>query len=104
MKLKTYFFFEDSMDYMGLVIETGRLGISIKAPVAIRRLQIRTNMSETKLLLCFCNIFWGFVLNFAGIDVPFNCKLEKIPPFNFNRLNETEVEVLETLQHELLSL
>lgn len=103
LELKKCIFFEDAFYYLGRLILVGRAGISTKATHAITRPQQPTKVTERKSFLSLCNVCRRFLAGFARIAAMLNCMLGMDQPFHFGRLNQTEIEVPETLQHRLLS-
>lgn len=75
----------------------------MKATDAIPGLQQPTNATEPKSFTGICSVFRRFVPNCIRIAALLNRKLEKNRRFRFGRLNETQIEGLEMLQHRLLS-
>lgn len=74
-----------------------------KATNTLPRIQNSTDMTEGKSVLCLWDVFLWLVPNFAGIAAPLNKNLKNDQPFHFRRLNETEIEACETVEHRLLS-
>lgn len=98
LKLKKSCSLEDHIGYMGLAIQPGRFGITTRATDVIWALQNPTNFTEIRSFLCLCNICRRVVPDFTRIAVLENGNLENDQPFHFGRLNESEIDALETLQ------
>lgn len=103
LKMDKCFFFEDHMDYLGDLYQPCKLRISTKAATAIGELQLPINVTELKLFLSLCNVFRQLVQSFIHIGPSLSAKSEMDKPLQFGRLNQTESEALEMLQHGLLS-
>lgn len=97
-------FFEDCINYSGHVIQPDRIFVSTITTNEIRRLQHPINVTDLKSSLVLCNIFRLFLPKFAITAAPLTPRLEEDHPFVFGRLEETEIEALESVQHGLLSL
>lgn len=103
IKTEEMIFFQDPTDNLGLAIQVGLLGILTKAIDGIRVLQHPPVVNELKSFLVLRNEFRLVVLNLAYVATPLNRKLGNDQPFQFGWPNKTEVEVLKTLWHELLT-
>lgn len=83
LKLKSCFIFEDGINFLGHILQPGRLGISAKAKDAIKGLRHPIIVTELKFFLSLCNAFRRFVPNFARIAATPYKKLKKDQPIHF---------------------
>lgn len=102
LKRNKCYLLEDRIEYLRHIVQPYRLGISTKATNSFHRLQHTTVVTELKSFLALCNVLRRFVASFARIAAALNFRLKKTSALYFGRLNKTEIEALESLQHRLL--
>ena len=86
-KLKKCKIFAKSVDYLGHVIQPGRLEVATKNTEAVKCFKEPTTQTELRSFLGLCNVYRRFVSNFARTAAPLNAFLKKgctteLPPFN----------------------
>lgn len=98
------FCFKECLNFMGHVIQPGRLDIPTKPTDSTCGLQHHINVTELKLLLGLCNVFWRFVTSFILIATLLKRKQDKFQPFPFRGQSHIDIQGLEMLHIRMLSL
>lgn len=91
LHLRKCFFFDESVDYLGHVIQPGSLSVAAKQREAIKRALPPRTKTEVRAFLGLCIVYHRFVPKFSHVTRPLNGKLGGDQPKTFSDLNEAEI-------------
>lgn len=103
LKLKTYFFLQERVDYLCHFISPGKLQITDKACVAIKGQVPAKSFTEMRDFLGFCNVYRRYVENCARIVHLLTERLKGRYDENFSYLDADELAAFKTLKEKLTS-
>lgn len=98
IKLKKCDFFCQSINYLGYVIDLGKLMMARKNTETIAALRYSTTVSQIRSFLGHFNVYRRFMPWFAKIAAPFNQRIKNGKPFE---LDEKKREALRNLKSKL---
>lgn len=75
LKLKSFFFFTDTIDYPALVIRSRRLEIAAHTADAIQKLKQPHNTTKQRSFPELCNVIGRYDPGFARVAAPLNYKV-----------------------------
>jgi transposase InsO family protein len=102
LKLKKCFFFKETVNYLGHVIQPGKLAVATKNTEALKHAKAPTTLTELRSFLGLCNVYRRFVPSFARIAAPLNALLRKGESRSEFAFTELQHEAFDSLREKLL--
>jgi RNase H-like domain found in reverse transcriptase len=101
--LKKYFFFKETVNYIGHVICPGKLAVAANNTRALREEKPPTTQTEIRSFLGLCNVYRRFVAGFAKIASPLNALIRKGESPRLGELSSEQLAAFEKLRDNLLN-
>ena len=103
LKLKKCFFFQPRVDYLGHVIQPGKLSVATDRASAFRLLKFPRTPTKLRSFLGACNVYRRFLKDLAKIGRPMSSMLYKDAEPDFGNPTEAQLTSFETLKEELVT-